>query len=326
MIPDEIVVPKRLFYASILGLEVVIALVLFAVVYSRVREQAGPTSVAAQGIPADMNAQQRPAPTDAADSALFNQVRAEVLPDEGVTLPIRWGRWLPELVRQGIIDRDKLEASFAKQGGLTAEQKRLLTEGSDEFITINNQNSWFVVIALWPLGLANKMDINQNSPIAGDSLYNFASTGGWSLGAEKNGGAYFNKFELVKLTQEQEALVKTMAENSYRPCCNNSTFYQDCNHGSALLGLLELGASQGLSRKDLARAALVANSFWFPQNYLTTAMYFKVVKGIDWKDVDAEEVIGKDYSSASGANKVAQKVAAMGIMPKGALGVQCGVQ
>lgn len=283
----------------------------------------GPAVAAAQGTQPDMNAQRSLAP---GDSALFEQVQAEVLPEADVTLPIRWGDWLPEAVELGIIDMDKLEASFANRGGLTDEQRRLLAEGSDEFITISHENSWFTVIALWPLGLANQVDINRASPIAGERLFNFASTGGWSLGEAENGGAYFNKFELVSLTPEQEALVRELAENSYRPCCNNSTFFQDCNHGSALLGLLELGASQGVPRQELARAALVANSFWFPQNYLTTAMYFKVVRGMDWDDVDAEEVLGIEYSSASGANRVAQQVAALGAIPEGAFGVQCGVR
>src|SRR3546814_19376416 len=89
----------------------------------------------------------------------------------------------------------------------------------------------------------------------GDSLYNFASTGGWTLGKEQNGGAYFNKFRIVELTPEQVALVTQVAKSTYRPCCNNSTFFQDCNHGSALLGLLHLGASQGLTENELYQAA-----------------------------------------------------------------------
>src|SRR3546814_2132150 len=76
------------------------------------------------------------------------------------------------------------------------------------------------------------MSANESSPMNGDSLYNFASTGGWTLGKEQNGGAYFNKFRIVELTPEQVALVTQVAKSTYRPCCNNSTFFQDCNHGS----------------------------------------------------------------------------------------------
>src|SRR3546814_21071392 len=79
----------------------------------------------------------------------------------------------------------------------------------------------------WPLGLANYMSANESSPMNGDSLYNFASTGGWTLGKEQNGGAYFNKFRIVELTPEQVALVTQVAKSTYRPCCHNSTFFQD---------------------------------------------------------------------------------------------------
>ncbi len=143
----------------------------------------------------------------------------------------------------------------------------------------------------------------------GADLFGFASTGGWNIGKEENGGAYFNKFKIVELTPEQEALVMKIAENSYRPCCDNSTFFQDCNHGSALLGLIQLGASQGLSEEELWREALAFNSFWFPDTYIVTGLYFKAVKNTDWKDVDPQLVMGKDYSSGSGSYRVQSEVA-----------------
>ncbi|MBI2066083.1 hypothetical protein HYT60_01060 [Candidatus Woesebacteria bacterium] len=273
----------------------------------------------------DMNAKRQVGVTTSTGNAIFDEVRAKVLPAEGVTLSIRWGDWLPKLVEAGVIDGQKIEGAFAQDGGLTQEQKQLLTSESDEFITVNEKNSWFLVTVFWPLGLANKTEINKASSIAGDDLFNFASTGGWTLGTAENGGEYFNKYEFVKLTSEQERLVQELAENSYRPCCDNSTFYQDCNHGSALLGLLELGASQGLSKGQLARAALVANSFWFPQNYLSTATYLKAVKGIDWEDINPEEVLGADYSSATGAGKIGQEVASRNLIPENAFGARCGV-
>ncbi|MBI4128084.1 MAG: hypothetical protein HY459_03365 [Parcubacteria group bacterium] len=145
------------------------------------------------------------------------------------------------------------------------------------------------------------------------------------MGKEENGGAYFNKFKIVELTPEQEALVTKIAQNAYRPCCNNSTFYQDCNHGSALLGLLQLGAAQGLTEDELYREALAFNSFWFPQNFIQTALYFKAVKNVDWEDVDLKVVMGKVYSSASGAGLVVQKVNELGLVPQQKGGVGCGV-
>ena len=152
-----------------------------------------------------------------------------------------------------------------------------------------------------------------------------ASTAGWTLGQEKNGGTYFNKYKLIPLTAEQEALVKGLAENSYRPCCDNSTFFQDCNHGSGLLGLLELGASQGLSRKQLAQASLAANSFWFQNHYLTMALYLKAVKGVDWNAVNPEVILSFGYSSATAANQISQAAAALNLNPEGDLSAQCGI-
>ncbi|OHA13626.1 MAG: hypothetical protein A3G49_05835 [Candidatus Sungbacteria bacterium RIFCSPLOWO2_12_FULL_41_11] len=93
------------------------------------------------------------------------------------------------------------------------------------------------------------------------------------------------------------------------------------------MGLLELGASQGLTEDELYREALAFNSFWFPQNYIQTAVYFKAVKNIDWEKVDPKIVMGKDFSSSSGWRKnVGEKLANLGLVPKAkAGGAGCGV-
>ena len=95
----------------------------------------------------------------------------------------------------------------------------------------------------------------------------------------------------------------SIAKSVFRPCCDNSTFFQDCNHGSAMLGMLELGASQGLTSDELYQLALVFNSFWFPDQYIETALYFKVKENQDWQSIDPKIVLDKKYSSASGWNK-----------------------
>ena len=215
-------------------------------------------------------------------SSLFDEVVAAVLPEEGFQSKIMLGDSVVRLAQNGVIDREKFLAIYENRGGLPAELESVLDKTSSRPILLTRQNANYYVNLLWPLGLANYMSSNNESPINGKSLFNFASTGGWNLGKEENGGAYFNKFTIVELTSEQEALVTKIAQNAYRPCCNNSTFYQDCNHGSALLGLLQLGAAQGLSEDELYREALAFNSFWFPINYIQTALYFKAVKGIDW--------------------------------------------
>ena len=258
-------------------------------------------------------------------SKLFDEVTAKVLPEKGFQSKVALKDSVLGLVENGVIDRGKFEAIYKDRAGLPAELTDVLTRPSDQPMLLTKANANYYVNLLWPLGLANYMSTNKESPISGKSLFNFASTGGWNLGKEENGGAYFNKFKIVELTPEQEALVTKIAQNTYRPCCNNSTFYQDCNHGSALLGLLQLGASQGLSEDELWREALAFNSFWFPHNYIQTGLYLKAVKNTDWENVDPKEVMGKAYSSASGAGLVAQKVSELGLVPQQQGGGSCGV-
>lgn len=243
---------------------------------------------------------------------LYDTAVAKVLPVKGFQSKIILRDSIVKLVEKGAIDKDKFEAIYNTRGGLPDELKDVLNKPSDNPILLTRNNANIYVNLLWPVGLSNYMPSNEQSPINrdnGKSLYNFASTGGWNLGKEQNGGAYFNKLKIIELTPEQEALVVKIAENSYRPCCDNSTFFQDCNHGSALLGLLELGASQGLTEDELWREALAFNSFWFPSTYIETALYFKAVKNIDWENVDPKIAVGKEFSSASGSAKIAVEVA-----------------
>ncbi len=242
------------------------------------------------------------------DNSIFDEVVAKVLPEKGFQSKIVLGDSMMKLMENGVIDKAKFEAIYNDRGGLPDELKNVLTTLSNQPILLTKQNANFYVNLLWPVGLSNYMDSNKSSPINGDSLFNFASTGGWNLGKEENGGAYFNKFKIVELTPDQESLVTKIAQNSYRPCCNNSTFFQDCNHGSALLGLLQLGAAQGLNENELYREALAFNSFWFSQQYIYNALYFKAVKGIDWENVDPKVVMDKDFSSGSGSGNIQAEV------------------
>ncbi|MGB3921879.1 MAG: hypothetical protein WBL19_01170 [Minisyncoccia bacterium] len=263
-------------------------------------------------------------------NALYNEVVAKVLPPEGFEIKIVFGDAVVKLVEAGVIDLEKFKQIYSERG-MSEEDLAILTKPSYEPIKITANNAGFMVNLLWPLGLANKTDFNEKSPIKGESLFNFASTGGWTLGKEDNGGKYFNKYEIVKLTPAEEAIALRVAENTYRPCCGNSTFFQDCNHGSALLGLIELGAAQGLSAKELYKAALQVNSFWFPQTYIETALYYKIAKGVDWEDVNAAEIMSFNYSSGSGwAKNVGQPFQKLvqenpDLLPRQKGGAGCGV-
>ena len=224
----------------------------------------------------------------------------EVNPKEGFQSKIVLGDTIPKLVSLGVIDMAKMQQIYQTRGGIPKDEFQLLTESSRTPLTINANNANWIVNLLWAIGLSNEMEINKQSPVYGPNVNNFASTGGWTLGKEANGGAYFNKFPLIKLTDSQQKRVKLIADSTYRPCCNNSTFFQDCNHGSAAMALIELGVARGLSDQEIYKTLLAFNSFWFPQNYSEIALYFNVIKNTDWHDVDPKLALSKNYSSIGG--------------------------
>jgi hypothetical protein len=75
---------------------------------------------------------------------------------------------------------------------------------------------------------------------------------------------HYSAHELVVLNEERQGLVERMAKKVFRPCCRNSTYFPDCNHGMAMLGLLEILAAQGATEDDLHAVAEKANGLWFP--------------------------------------------------------------
>ncbi|KKQ07333.1 MAG: hypothetical protein A3A96_03950 [Candidatus Zambryskibacteria bacterium RIFCSPLOWO2_01_FULL_39_39] len=126
--------------------------------------------------------------------------------------------------------------------------------------------------------------------------------------AKGNAMDHYSRHKFFDLTLEQQALVDKVSRGIYRPCCNNSTHFPDCNHGMAMLGLLELLASQGASEQKMWKAALAVNSYWFPDTYTIIANYMKA-KGVEWQDVNPQEILGRNYSSASGYAKISSQVA-----------------
>lgn len=227
-------------------------------------------------------------------------VDEQVRPKDGYQTKLVLGDIVPRMVAHGIIDMAKMEALYKDRGGMPPALRQALTQASATPITVTRENADWLVNVLWPLGLSNRMAINRRSPIAGKDLANFASTGGWQLGRKKNGASYFNRYRLISLTANQENRVWRIASRTYRPCCDNSTFFQDCNHGSAALAVIELGVAQGLSDDAIYRTLLAFNSYWFATTYIETALYFNVVRGTDWSGVDPSLLLSRRYSTASG--------------------------
>ena len=251
-----------------------------------------------------------------------------VLPSKGVVLPASWGNFGVQLVNSGTIDADKFKAIYEQRGAFTDEYKNLLLGNNNNGqIKITKENSGYYLNLFWALGLANKNPILDTGEMV-DPKYggagNFASTGGWTI-AKGNPMDHYSKHVFITLTLEQQALVDKVSRGIYRPCCGNSVHFPDCNHGMAMLGLLELMASQGASEQDMWKTALVVNSYWFPDTYLTIATYMKD-KGIEWKNVNPQEMLNADYSSAQGYAKIAsQVVKPAGSQSAGGCGVDTGV-
>lgn len=253
----------------------------------------------------------------------------EINPPQGFAIKASYGDIGPRLLAAGVIDFEEMKKIYEQAGQpLTAEQIKILTEGSDEKIKITPENSYFLLNFFWALGLANKNIILDDGPMAKygkDKIGYFASTGGWTLG-KKDATDYYSKFEWLKLTPDRQKTLEDFANNSYRPCCSNPVAFPDCNHGMAALGLGELMASQGASVDEIFEAFKYFNSFWFPQTYLDVANYFQAKEGKNWSQVPGRIVAGQDYSTPQGWQRVRQWLSTNGLLeeaPSGGGG--CGV-
>ncbi len=224
-------------------------------------------------------------------------VFAQVVPRSGIATGVTFSDSIAKLAAAGVIDPDKYRG-YA--GALPDWVERALVTRSDEPIVFSHHTATYLLVLLWAVGLANKAAFNAMSPIATVRIPGFASTGGWSLGRQDNGYVYFNSVDAVSLTTQQQTAVLEVATTTYRPCCDNTTFFQDCNHGSAMLGLLQIAASEGASTKDLYRIGLAANSYWFSENYAKMALYFAHFHLATWRELDPSLVLSGQLSSASG--------------------------
>ena len=192
---------------------------------------------------------------------------------------------------------------------LEAEKKMLATLTANGTIDASKLSQVTELNLLWAYGLANKNQVLESGPIM-DARYggptNMASVGGWTVttGSVMD---HYDKHALAILTPDQQALVEKIAKGIYRPCCNNSTYFPDCNHGMAMLGLLEYLASTGATEDQMWNAAITANMSWFPDQYQTIAQYLNI-KGIDKKTVTPQMLLGAEYSSGSGFARIAAQV------------------
>ena len=287
------------------------------------KEEAGPAST--QGVP-------QPTPTGehahtvAIDMAALSR---QVNPPEGYALPVKLGDLGPQLIAAGAIDYQGFVKVYAGAGQpLNDEQIAILTKGSDQPIVIKPDNAYFLLNFFWAVGLTNRNSILLTDPKmkdGKDNIGNFASTGGWTVGAKLPVELYAST-QLVTLAAEQQKRLEEVAQNVFRPCCNNPTHFPDCNHGMAMLGLLEVMAGQNATVDEMFKAAKYVNAFWYPQQSLEQAIAFKAAKGLDYNQVDARELTSFRFSSGTGFKVVHQWLANNGLLQQGPdSGSNCGV-
>ncbi len=258
-------------------------------------------------------------------AALISQVN----PPEGFTLRAKFGKIGPQLITAGAIDYNRFVQLYDQAGQpLTEPQLAVLTKPSDLPITIDAHSAYFLLNFFWAVGLTNQNRILTNGPMVQygkDQVGSFASTGGWTIGAKPTADLY-SSAPLIVLTPEQQTRLETVAAAVFRPCCQNPTIFPDCNHGMAMLGLLELMAAQEATIDEMFAAAKQVNAFWFPQQTLEVALYFKADKGLDFAQVDPRQVVGMETFSASGYRNVHQWLANNGLIDQsGNGGSRCGV-
>lgn len=238
---------------------------------------------------------------------IISTLQNDVLPAEGFEIPITWGDLGKQMVEAGVIDVQAFREVFGSQ--LAQDQEEMLSGEWNQPVHITQDNSRFLLNLFWALGLGNQNRILTEGDMSNETYGgagNFASTGGWTL-ASGDAMDHYSKYSFVTLTQEQQNVVEEVSKGIFRPCCGNSTYFPDCNHGMAMLGLMELMASQNASKEQMYQTALGVNSFWFPQTYLELAAYFKE-QGQDWNTVDPKLVLGQEHSSGQGYAQTRAKI------------------
>jgi len=248
---------------------------------------------------------------------------------QSYTLPVAYGMIGPQLIQAGAFAYDVFAQVYAEAGRpLSEAQQTILRVGSEEPIVFDHANAYFLLNLLWALGLTNNNRILREGALianSGGQVDRFASTGGWSLAAKAFSQLY-SSAALVVLSEAQQARVEEAAAAIYRPCCNNPTSFPDCNHGMAMLGLLQLLAAQGVDTDTLFETAKLVNHFWYPSQSQELALYYQAQRGQDFAAIPAREAVSAERFSSDGFDQVHNWLAVNGKLETPAQnGSSCGV-
>ncbi len=243
----------------------------------------------------------------------FSSIVEQVYPAQGVTLPVKWGSIPRQLVDSGALNLSFVEGSLISANqSLTGGELGLLNGTSNGNITFSQGSALFTLYVLWAVGINNRNFIINHGPVMnyGGSPYDLASTGGYG----PLGKLSLGNLSLIDLNASQQDLVDTIASNVYRPCCDNPAMFPDCNHGAAQLGLIELMVSQGKNETQIYNALKEFNSFYYPQQYFYIAVFFNYTQGKSWNNVPANEVLGYNFSSATGYSNVYEAIESSNVL------------
>lgn len=253
----------------------------------------------------------------------------DIQPPGGYAIAASFGNIGPQLLEVGAIDFDRFVQLYEQAGQpLSDRQVAILQEGGDFPVQITRDNAYFLLNFFWAFGLANRNSLLEGGPMmqfGEEGVGRFASTAGWTLGTIP-ATEFYSSAPIISLTAEQQARVEEVAQAVYRPCCGNPTSFPDCNHGMAMLGLLELMASQGATEDEMFEAAKYVNAYWFPQQMLEVATYFEAAEGVSFADLDGRLASGPDVFSGQGFREVHQWLADKGLLEQlPGQGGSCGV-
>ncbi|MDE1824625.1 MAG: hypothetical protein KGH74_05015 [Candidatus Micrarchaeota archaeon] len=253
----------------------------------------------------------------------FKAIAREIAPGNDVVLDARWGPWVKTLVSANALNVSSLILALNASGTpLTQAEMDILNGNSTSQIVLNQSDQQFVLYVFWSLGINNKNPVITNGMIMhyGGNPYNLASTGGY----KPLGMLQLGNLSMVAEDGAQQDMVWRMANESYRPCCDNPTSMPDCNHGAAALGLIELMASQGMNETAMLDSLEKFNIANFPSQYYEDAIFF-ASHGIRWGAVPPETMLGYSFSSYTGHSRVHQYLSQYGLLPQGrSSGSSCG--
>lgn len=226
---------------------------------------------------------------------------AQVIPADGVEIDLRWSDLGQQLVTNGVIDMERLNTVYADRGGVPPFMTSMLTENSTDNIRFTEDTASSLLTLFWAFGLSNENAILTEGEMM-DPDYGgadqFASTGGWSL-SSGDVMDHYAKHSFISLTEDEQILVQKVADGVYRPCCGNATSFPDCNHGMAMLGMLQLLAARGADEEELYNAAFAANRYWFPDTYVNIARFLEL-RGTSFAEATPQALLAADFSSRKG--------------------------